>query len=974
MRRLLSLVLLTIVLAASLATAADKNTITLYGKVKTALTKTDLTDAYVLWPDSTGEGVDSIKCDKGRRWNGSEVITSSDFYVQVPRVDSTYVFDIVCEGYMPKTMTFTVEKLGKRETYRELPLVLLERAPHKLKDVTVTASKIKFYNKGDTVVFNADAFQLAEGSMLDGLISQLPGVELNDDGQIKVNGEYVESLLLDGKEFFDGNNQLMLENIAAYTVKNVEVYKGQNKKEKWTGDESGPKHLTMDVKLKKEYNAGWIINLQGGAGTEDRYMGRLFAQWFNSTQRFSLIGNINNLNDNRRPGKADSWTPDMMPDGTRRYRLAAAEYSFENPEETVQLDARATFEQTLTNEFTTTDRTNFFTDSRTYENSYKRAKAKDTRFNSWASLWLRDDKRYGYLNLTANYRNKTNDGSDLSASFDTEHKDIDMEVVETLYTEADPSLLESVINRAATRTSGSMKNIDLRATPGIGIKLPGSGDRISFETYIRYNRQKEERWNDYTINYGADPNPAVRRRQYFDNSPNHTLTSVNNLSYNMQLDHMYLRLNYEYRFSDQEKDSYMYALERLEDMGMFGELPAGYLDTFDPANSYTSRLIENSHSIQPYFQYYLRNDKLSFWTYVCPTLSMKHQHLDYWRGGRSQLIRQTNYIATIGNYRCMASIDFGPEKSEGEEKPGRTNFRHGLEYRLIVDPTTPDPFDRLDVINDTDPLNITLGNDNLLTAYQIRNELRYSYEPKRPNHPISNYVDLKYGITKNAIVRGFVYDSSTGVRTTRSYNVDGNRTASLANTFKLQFGRRDQFTLSSITDASIQRYSDMVGYDTPEPLPSQVDTRLIGEKLNFTWQIGKQSITARGSYTGRHSTSDREDFAPINAHHFSYGLNGDFKLPAGFGISTDFTVYTRRGYGSKELDTNDAIWNLRLSYNPPRARRWVFNLDGFDMLHQLSNVNYAVNATGRVISYTNTLPRYILLTVQYRLNIQPKKK
>lgn len=282
------LLLAVMLLIPGLLSAKEEKTITIFGHIKDALTKMDLLDAYVLWPDSTGTGVDTIKCD-GERWVRGEVIKTSDFYNRVPRVDSIYVFDVECAGYQPQTISFTVNKIGKRETFREIPMIFLERAPHKLKEVTVTASKIKFYNKGDTLVFNADAFQLAEGSMLDGLISQLPGVELNDNGQIKVNGEFVESLLLNGKEFLDGNNQLMLENIAAYTVKNVEVYRGQNKKEKWTNDDTGPKHLTMNVKLKKEYNMGWLINAQAGAGTDDRYSARLFANWFTVTQQLTLL-------------------------------------------------------------------------------------------------------------------------------------------------------------------------------------------------------------------------------------------------------------------------------------------------------------------------------------------------------------------------------------------------------------------------------------------------------------------------------------------------------------------------------------------------------------------------------------------------------------------------------------------------------------------------------------------------------------
>lgn len=72
----------------------------------------------------------------------------------------------------------------------------------KLKEVKVTATLVKMVMKKDTVVFNADAFQLAEGSMLDQLVARLPGVELRGNGQIYVNGRFVSSLLLNGEDFF----------------------------------------------------------------------------------------------------------------------------------------------------------------------------------------------------------------------------------------------------------------------------------------------------------------------------------------------------------------------------------------------------------------------------------------------------------------------------------------------------------------------------------------------------------------------------------------------------------------------------------------------------------------------------------------------------------------------------------------------------------------------------------------------------
>lgn len=72
-------------------------------------------------------------------------------------------------------------------------------------------------------------------------------------------------------------------------------------------------------------------------------------------------------------------------------------------------------------------------------------------------------------------------------------------------------------------------------------------------------------------------------------------------------------------------------------------------------------------------------------------------------------------------------------------------------------------------------------------------------------------------------------------------------------------------------------------------------------------------------------------------------------------------------------DTTDAIWNARLTYTP-RGGRFVIMADAFDLLHQLSNVNYAVNAQGRTITWSNTLPRYVLLSVQFRFNKQPRRR
>ena len=140
-----------------------------------------------------------------------------------PDVDRNkkYILQLTRQDYEPLYIEINPATISNRLDNLNLGKIYMTRTTKMLNEVVVKASKIVFYNKGDTVIYNADAFVLAEGSMLDALIRQMPGVELKDGGAIYVNGRYVENLLLNGKDFFRDNRQMMLENLGAYTVKDI---------------------------------------------------------------------------------------------------------------------------------------------------------------------------------------------------------------------------------------------------------------------------------------------------------------------------------------------------------------------------------------------------------------------------------------------------------------------------------------------------------------------------------------------------------------------------------------------------------------------------------------------------------------------------------------------------------------------------------------------------------------------------------
>lgn len=111
---------------------------------------------------------------------------------------------------------------------------------------------------GDTLVYNADAFNLSEGSMLSSLIKKLPEVEINKGGEITVNGQRVESMLLNGKDFMNSDRELLLENMPAYMVKKIKSYERIPLTARGTNREKEvQKELVMDIDLKRDYHTGW---------------------------------------------------------------------------------------------------------------------------------------------------------------------------------------------------------------------------------------------------------------------------------------------------------------------------------------------------------------------------------------------------------------------------------------------------------------------------------------------------------------------------------------------------------------------------------------------------------------------------------------------------------------------------------------------------------------------------------------------
>lgn len=959
------LLLLLFLTSLSTSTFAQYDKVSISGTVKSKDWKTGLIGAKICLIDAMGTVIDSTETGKQKRYNNvtKEYTAVPTFSFNLPHIAARYNLEISYPGYETTLVSIDLTDLANREISRDLPTIFLKKAAINLDEVVVTATKVKFYNKGDTLVYNADAFQLAEGSMLDALVSQLPGVEIKDNGQIYVNGKFVESLLLNGRDFFTNDNQLMLENLGAYIVKNIAVYTRTNDYEKEMKiNEANKQELVMDVRLKKEYQQSWIFNLEAGGGTRDRYLGRFFGLRFTNHSQVGVYGNINNLNDSRKPGQSSTWTPENFSTGERIEKLVGLEYNFDLLDSKVAPKGTLRWSHSSLNETNTTNQTNLLPGGNNFVYKYSSNKNYNSQLYEYNTTAIQIPNHWINFSHRVDYRSKESNSASVSATFDNEFQNMNRQIIEDIYTSGSAEEKNSLVNRylQSYKVKGSTLNTMVEMLDVYKVKK--SNDHLYSSISYNYSREKNDTYKNYQINYGKNDAAATNIQEYYKNSPNRQYTIEPRIEYEYTTYYGKIRPGYRFTHTSQYKDAYRYQLDRLEDLGIFGTLPAGYEACLDPSNSYASHYIQNKHEFSLIIEQHLFNDRV--FVYLKPMMYYIRENMSYNRGGKNYDIKQVNTFFTMATWNGITA-------SLGKYENNGTQYRHKLDLIYKVRQKLPDLMYLAPVTDDTDPLNIYVGTEKLKVEQIHNTSLMWQFKPQKIDLNMTTI--LGFNIQDNALVRGYTYNTETGVRTIRSYNVDDCWQKYVSNTINWLIGKRKLFTLSAITRIENNHSSDMIGIN--QDIPSQFSIRnwLLSENLKLTYKLGKQSISLKGDIIWRNTTSEREDFTPFHATTINYGVLGTFALPGRIGFSTDFTFYTRRGYADPRLNTTDAVWNARLTYTFGKGK-WVAMLDGYDMLHQLSNVTYAITAQARTISFTNTLPRYLMFHLQYRINLRPKKK
>ena len=656
---------ITIILALAamfVSQAVHSQTITLVGQVQDVFLKRPLVAKISVYEtDSTTCVLDSVHVEVIEDDDGSIMI--APYYAPVKAAPHDYLIRAELPGYEVAWQKVSVTNTTEKEL--SVPLIKMRRARHiTLNEVVVTATKVKMFYRGDTLIYDATAFNMPDGSMLDDLIRQMPGVTMNDGGEIFVNGKKVDELLLNSRSFFGGNKQILLENLPYYTVKHIKVYNKKDKRDEVLGRDDGPKLYVMDVNLKQEYQRGYIANVEGAAGTHGRWLGRMFGLGFTDQYRFTLLGNVNNVNETQHIGKTGNWTPDRRPRSLITTRSVRSEIDYQSRDQMIEETFRTEFVLSSDNQEMRQSHEQFLMGSNPLSVTERTGKS-----SNWKIAL------HNLFNMYAPF------GIMVSTDFNYGKRDGRSNSIFQQFGDTLTASMRTVGMSEGTSWNGIMEVIgDIKGITYV-VKAEHSSDKS--ESAIHYDTR------NYTI-------PSSEQRYNVGDYDKRVTAGELSLDHIGKLtNRMQFRIKNRTGLSRTATHDYLYHPDTL--------LLASQLDALaaitDVNNSYDSKLrsLTNTTEISIYTRNELQPDKKSStnWQLGLQVPFTRHS-LDYQRGSIDTLATNTTLFVT-------------PWLSYGR----KTAKNHELHLNISHTETTANIYDMINYCDDSNPLVVKLGTPGL---------------------------------------------------------------------------------------------------------------------------------------------------------------------------------------------------------------------------------------------------------------------
>ena len=894
---------------------------------------------------------------------GTVTDIQGNFSLEAP-ANGIYRLKISSVGYQPIQREVSV----RRDQSQDLGNLIMSPEAIMLKEAVVTGRAAQVIVKKDTLVYNPDAYRTPEGSPIEELIKRIPGAEVDEDGNITINGKVVKKILLDGKEFMLGDVETALKNLPVSIIQSMKFYDQQSDQARITGIEDGNKETVIDFTIKKGMNRGYMTNLDLAGGTEHRYASRGMGSMFTDKTRIVLMGNLNNKEEN-----AGWWNRR----GLNARKMLGTNLNYDDGER-LKMDASVRWNHRDGDNENENASENFYSqDYRTFSNSFSKQLTRSNNWNGNIRVEWKPDTLTNLL-LRANGSYGSNDGLSTSASatFDDDpylHADNPLDIVHDATSPLYPYLVNH--NHGASLSYGENKNawamlqFYRRLNPrGRNVTLRAEGSTGDSENCnvsnneVYLHRMKNQAGQDstyFTSRYNTTPS---------DNR-GYVLSAL----YSEPLwKGAHLQANYELRYNQNKSDRLTYDFSHLP-QNPFAGIDPEYRE-WDPwlGQLLLEDFLDKNLSRYSEYENYTHNMRL--------TLRHWQEEYDYNVGilvqpQHSNFIQDYRgiYVDTVRNVTNITpTIDFHYKFSDQQNI--------WVHYR--GDTRQPEITQLLDITDDSNPLYITQGNPGLKP--QFTNSLNVYYNNYIQKHKRSIVLYGNYRHIRNSISNLVRYDAATGGSVSRPENINGNWNADGGFTFNTAIDSAAHWNVGTDTRVRYNNYVSYVQVPPSSPVGDTIEapsgavggadtsttrTMNFNERLNASFRNDWLEVMLDGNVNYQHSRNELQPNANLDTWRFSYGGQVMFRLPIGLEISTNLHQNSRRGYNDPSSNTNELIWNGQVSKTFLRSKTLIVALNFYDLLGQQSNYERWVNANGRSDTRYNSINSYAMLHVRYRLNM-----
>ena len=877
------------------------------------------------------------------------------FHVNAP-ANGKYLLKITSVGYKP-----TVKRIQISED-KNLAMgnVVIGADAIMLKGAVVTAMAQKVSLKEDTFVYNSAAYRTPEGSVVEELVKRLPGAEVSDDGTIKINGKEVKKILVDGKEFMTGDTKTALKNLPTSIIDKIKAYDEKSDLSKVTGIDDGEEQTVLDFGVKKGMNKGVISNIDLGVGNKNRYNMRGMGGYFANNNRFMLFANANNTSDRGfggGPGRG-FWGG---ANGLNASKMIGANYNYELKDK-FKFNTSLRWNHSDGDVWSSRSSENFMGTSSSFSNSLSQSYSRSNSWNGNIRLeWMPDSMTNILFRPSISWSSSDGLSGSQSASYNkdpytiTTKDPLSEEGIEEM------EKAEAMVNSQLTNGITYSDNNNINGMLQVNRKLGNKGRNITFRVDAKYtdNDSKSISLNNaklYLVQTAEGKDSTYQTNRY-------NLTPSKNYSYAGQLTYSeplwkatFLQFSYKFTYSYSKSDRSTYDFSKYamsgdhEYRGWDSYLNpfAGHLNDYRDDNlSRFSEYRNYNHDIQVMMRFIRQKYNLNFGVMVQPQQSKYIQ--DY----------QGVHVDTVRNVvNVSPTLDF------------RYRFSKMSNLRINYRGTTSQPSisQLLDITDNSDPLNISMGNPGLKPSFTQNFRLFYNNFVQNHNKGIMTFVN--FSTTNNSISNKVTYDETTGGRITRPENINGNWNAMGAFMFNCSIDSAGVWNINTGAHANYNNYVSYLSLDKKSDSQKNT-TRSITwrQNLSFSYRNDWAEFSLDGTLTYNKAKNKLQPTSNLETWQFSYGPSMTLTAPWGTSLNSSLSINSRRGYNDSSMNTDEFVWNAQLSQGFLKGKPLTIMLQFYDLLRQQSTFSRAISATSRTDTEYNAINSYAMLHVVYRLNL-----